>query len=508
MEELLEEKLLRHYKTLRYLISRKWVTTYELSRDLRLSGHTIKKDIGEINDYLFPAKIETSLKLGIRLSYPDHLNTFFIISKIYQQSSNFLVMEEIFLSNYSNLAQLADKLFLSESTLKRRIEQLNKTLKKFDIFIDSYRIDVKGNEKMACWFYFYYLTEKYFIIDSFISADELCFIDELITEFLAAFPTFNTSDRRRFSYRNKMRIMLFITIKRLEKKNTFQFAEKMDTRGFCLSDRMKKQLLLRYGIVIDDTVTFHLFYIFFNYRFAWTTKELTAKAKQCDTISEIQEVLCECLNQIELQEKIIIPNKDAVLLHLYNALSYSWGPAKILYHPSEEFFANLNTYYCSFTNRIKMALDANLAKHKLSFYYDKTTLNRIAFMLITSWRDLGKNLEIAAPTVKAGLFFYTSYEHSQFLLDDIAYHLKSRLDIETIEVSTIAELRDSSKKYDIIITNLSALDLENCPVVSIHPNPTPEDLKAILFAYNAVIKTKADNDSLTVEKTNSIYSLG
>ncbi|BBF75595.1 transcriptional antiterminator [Lacticaseibacillus paracasei] len=92
MEELLESNLLRHFRIVRFLLGREWVTIGELAHTLRIPSRTIRQSIGEINQYINPAKIESSQKFGIRLTYDAQLNSFYIYASIYKQSAHFLIM--------------------------------------------------------------------------------------------------------------------------------------------------------------------------------------------------------------------------------------------------------------------------------------------------------------------------------------------------------------------------------------------------------------------------------
>lgn len=129
MEELLESNLLRHFRIVRFLLGREWVTIGELAHTLRIPSRTIRQSIGEINQYINPAKIESSQKFGIRLTYDAQLNSFYIYASIYKQSAHFLIIENICIHRYATLAVLAEKLFISQSTLKRKIAVINQLWK-------------------------------------------------------------------------------------------------------------------------------------------------------------------------------------------------------------------------------------------------------------------------------------------------------------------------------------------------------------------------------------------
>lgn len=133
---------------------------------------------------------------------------------------------------------------------------------------------------------------------------------------------------------------------------------------------------------------------------------------------------------------------------------------------------------------------------KTDVFVDDATLSQMHFNLITSWENFTHSLEKKSPTVRAGIFFNTSFDHAQYLLNDIHFHLKSRLKLELLEMMTISELRQKCCQYDLIITNLSALTLGDCPIVSIHSNPTKEDFDAILDQYNTIVKNKVNYSSV------------
>ncbi len=152
MEELLESNLLRHFRIVRFLLGREWVTIGELAHTLRIPSRTIRQSIGEINQYINPAKIESSQKFGIRLTYDAQLNSFYIYASIYKQSAHFLIIENICIHRYATLAVLAEKLFISQSTLKRKIAVINQTLKKYGFWIDTKSVDIVGDERKIRFF--------------------------------------------------------------------------------------------------------------------------------------------------------------------------------------------------------------------------------------------------------------------------------------------------------------------------------------------------------------------
>ena len=506
MKKLLENKLLKHYLIISYLLPRKWEKIRDIAKTTGLSEITIRQNISEINQYILPAKINSSQQRGIRLFLPPQQNGFFIFSKLYKQSLRFTLLEEIFINHYPNLTSIADKLFFSTSTLKRKIAELNQLLAPYSLSVDSSQLNIVGDERKICWFFFCFFTEKYGVSDEFMRDDALDLFDEIYREFFSYYPELFVPQRQVYAYRNKFRIMLFICFSRIRKGHLFTSQTKQTVRkDFQLSHQVCSKIYEKYKIAVTPQITYQLFYVFFNQNFAWSIEELRIKSQKNNQINQIRSGRLDLLNTIEQQETLTVENKNDLLLYLYNATTYVWGPATILYNPNEEFFRQLNNYYTSFTQRICIMIKESLTKEPLAIYLDSSVINKYLFMLITSWISLSEQLETIAPKVKTGLFFNTSYEHNLFLKNDLQYHLGFRLDIHSLNHLTLSEVCHSANNYDLLVTDLPSLNLTECEVVSIHSNPTPEDFKNILHSYNRIVNNHWNHDFLKLQKHNSIY---
>ncbi len=509
MKKLLENKLFKHYLIIRCLLPRKWEKIKEVAQATGLTEITIRQNIGEINHYIRPVKINSSQQRGIRLVLPPQQNGFFLFSNLYKQSSRFTLLEEIFVNVHPNLMSLADKLFLSTSTLKRKIAEMNRLLSPYDLSIASNPLDIVGDERKIRWFFFCFFTEKYGVSDAFIDRDTLALFDEIYSEFFSYYSELSIPQRQVYAYRNKFRIMLFICFSRIHKGHLFNNETDQTIRKeFHFSIELSNKIHKKYNIPVTSKIIYQLFYVFFNRRYAWSTEELFEKAHSDNRIDQILSALLDVFNTIEQQEKLVFENKNELLLYLYDATTYIWGPATILYNSNEEFFSQLNNYYTSFTQRIRVIIKDSLTKKPLDIYLDPSVINKYLFMLVTSWSSLPEQLEKIAPKIKTGLFFNTSYEHSLFLKNDIQFHLGFRLDLHSLNKLTLYDMRQSARHYDLLITDLPSLTLPNCEVVSIHSNPTPQDFENILQCYNRIVNNHWSHDLLKIQKHNSIYKGG
>lgn len=491
MEKLLEKNLHRQFRIIYFLLHHHWITIGELSNQLTIPDRTIRQSIGEINEYIQPAKIESSYQRGIHLSYGVELNPLYIYSSIYKQSENFLILEEIFLHDYSCLSVLAENLFISESTLKRKITVINSITQPYGFEIDPRKMDILGDEKKIYFFYYSYLIEKYGVLETLMSKNELMIINGLIDDFFSAYPQLKNPKREVYAYLNKIRTMLFIGLRRIKRGHLLKTSTEVEKYvRFMPSLAVRKKIKSFYQIDCSKKVLYHLFYCFFNPRYAWSIADLNRRAVKNPEVEKIRSALSSWLSAVERTEGLILLQKGPILLDLYNATSYINGSTKVLYDPDEEFLANLNQYYEKFIGRTKQKLAYFLTRQPLKMYLDDSVIDSLLFMLITSWDHLQKQLERKAPRVKAGVFFNSSWEHNRFVLDDLSYHLKSRLDLQLVFASTIKDLYSVCSGYDLLITNLSTFELPGFPIVSIHSNPTVEDFDKIISVYDAIIDRK------------------
>ncbi len=67
--------------------------------------------------------------------------------------------------------------------------------------------------------------------------------------------------------------------------------------------------------------------------------DLKQKCSLNPKINHLRVAIENTLNSIIEKENLILSNKEELMLYLYNATTYIWGPAKILYNPNEEFLS-------------------------------------------------------------------------------------------------------------------------------------------------------------------------
>ncbi|KOR76009.1 helix-turn-helix domain-containing protein [Paenibacillus solani] len=143
----------------------RWFTLAEIEEQLSVSDKTIRKIIDETQQELPPSiTIEISRGKGVILHY-EKRNVAFgeVISSMYRQRTFYQLLDLLFLEGGRyGLEELADKLYMSSSSLKKLIIRLNShELKQYHLRITYSMPEVKGSEINIRYFYWKLYYDAY-----------------------------------------------------------------------------------------------------------------------------------------------------------------------------------------------------------------------------------------------------------------------------------------------------------------------------------------------------------
>ncbi|WP_106769674.1 helix-turn-helix domain-containing protein [Paenibacillus faecalis] len=143
----------------------RWFTLAEIEEQIGVSDKTIRKLIDETKKELPPSiKIEISRGKGVLLQYERrNIAIGEVISAMFRQKTFFQLFDLLFAEGgrYS-LEELADKLFMSSSSLKKFIIRLNNSgLKHYNLRLTYAAPDLKGKEVNIRYFYWRLYYDAY-----------------------------------------------------------------------------------------------------------------------------------------------------------------------------------------------------------------------------------------------------------------------------------------------------------------------------------------------------------
>lgn len=204
----------------------RWFTLAEIEKKLGISDKTIRKMVEEISKHLPPAiAIEVSRGKGVLLQRDGRSQTVNeVISKMVRQTVFYRLMNLLFThtGRYS-AEELAEAMFMSSSSLKKLISQLNNNdLKPYHIRITYSSPAIKGNEINIRYFYWKLYCDAYeFTGWPFETVDQTS-INQLITNIENEMNiVFFINSKRRLSF------LTAIVLERVMKGNDIEITEKI-----------------------------------------------------------------------------------------------------------------------------------------------------------------------------------------------------------------------------------------------------------------------------------------
>ncbi|WP_234969415.1 helix-turn-helix domain-containing protein [Bacillus massilinigeriensis] len=211
----------KEFKLARQLLTlldseQRWFTLAEVEKSLGISDKTIRKMVEEINKQL-PATmtIEVSRGKGIFLQRDGRSKTVSeVISSMFRQTVFYRLMNLLFVNgNHFSLEELAEAMYMSASSLKKLIVQLNNNdLKPYKLSITYSTPMIKGNEIHVRYFYWKLYGDAYEFTGWPFTNINFDFINQLIT---------NIEDEKNIVYfinsKRKLTFLVAIVLERVMK---------------------------------------------------------------------------------------------------------------------------------------------------------------------------------------------------------------------------------------------------------------------------------------------------
>lgn len=205
-----------------------------------------------------PLHITTHNFDGIFLDIPQNYTVEYLYETILSNSTEFKIIETVFFDKTHTVDSLAEKLYLSTSTVRRLIKRINEALVSEDFSISLTPLKIVGNETNICNFIIYYISEKYTGRKKPFSRIQLNVLDKM---FISA--TKSNGHTVNFPQIEKLRIWIMVIIIRLQNGNHTDvytpFSEDVDLSA--LENPLFKNLFkLTFKVELTDEVIFRLFY--------------------------------------------------------------------------------------------------------------------------------------------------------------------------------------------------------------------------------------------------------
>lgn len=473
MTNLLSINQNRQLQLLEYLNKSKMASQKTILTELNYNKQTLITDINTINGVIAPLSIQNFSHQGIQLTIPPNYNFDYIYSCYLSISNEYALIEILFFDETHSLSSLSDKLYLSISTLRRLILKVNDTLQESDISISSQPLSLIGNEQKIYRFMISYLFERYSPTDPFFSSPPIECIEQII-HIMAE----KNKVPLNYPDLNRAKIWIFTILTRL-KNGHFPtkpqvIPPNIDT-SITNNSSITNSFTAHFKLPLTNDILAYMFQFFLIKDYAFNFQMLQLLASQNRSINNKLNIIDHTLSLLSDKFYLPLENKETMIFELYNTTLLTGDNSFILNNRNKIFVDSITRYNKPFLRILNREL-ANLYTQK---QMTESEMYALAYCLTTHWPQLSLKLQSIQKKIRVGLFFYTDSEHTDYIKDELTYYFRDKLQIEPMEELSLLDFKRHAPTYDIIITNIYALEVEDVEILSFPFTPSIREYKLI-----------------------------
>lgn len=486
MESLLRKNERRRLQIAEILYEKNdWMTLTELAKALGSSVRSIKYDLDVFKENFDDFTIQTS-NHGVRIHFHRNKSLRTLYSNILRHSIPFTLLEIIFADETYSTNDLAERLYISPSTLYRMIDHINESLNKYGIRVDTNPCRIVGNEDHIRLFFYQYFYEKYIYLD-WSEFEENEFIDNLLhfaityTNYQIDFALYGVlkviATINYIRYKNKHRIKINsakINLERiLPSYRTIQFS----------NDYFEKNL----GRKIDYQLITQLFKPFVEEGYSINYESLMEKTTDNPQMAKEVAYLDSFLEELAYDRQLPLPNKEEMILGIQNARHMENSDPRmgyILYDRNRLFAADIQHNFPKFYKRLCEGLEKYRALCSLPATEDG--LNYLIYITYSYWQSLTINLRRKHQKIKVLVISNRHTAHSHMLSDFISYEFSRQLEIDVyLDVFLTRDILENLE-HDFVIANFPLPRLTSKSTLLIESIPGAHDLSKIQEEINRI----------------------
>lgn len=454
-----------------------WLTVEQIATTINCSIRIVSSDIQVINAEFSPFEISVSIKRGVLLTWPENYSIDYIYTVILKNSPEFRFLELILYDESQRLEDLEVTLFISDSSIKRMVRRLNELLADSQMTITGPPYKIIGNERKIRFFYYYFMLERYQPGLPPSEQKKMETIDQLIktsSKFLNLSENYpDIKLTRAFFYVWSLR---FQNGHRIQKKELpiilMTLKEKLLTEHQLL-DAFQSN----FGYPLSENFITEFLSRFIGEGFALNLDHLTEILAQDIYARKRMDQLDIFLENLSATLGINLDNRDLIRYELFNLQRIGVAKAFILYDVKKHFAQMAGKEYPLFVSLLKQELTT--LKLDEAFTWNEAIFNEFLYTLVINWPKLNLLLEQSFKKISVGIFCDYDLEYSHFLKELITFHFGRTLTVNILQALDEQEAVKESASYDVIVTNISALDFHEANVICMTPIPTPHNWRVL-----------------------------
>ena len=451
-----------------------------LTESLGVSDRIIRDDLHNLKqlNHIFDIQLLPEL---VKLRF--HKNTGYESITRYFMDNNlsFKIIEALFFHENIDIDELAEELYISTSTLYRRFQSIENSIKKqYNILIQTNPCRFIGEEKDIRTFFFTFFTEKYGIFewpfDSILSLDDAV---KLVSDVLKILDLHYD-----YPLLRHIRYVATIGLHRYKQGRLLNFDQtdlKKDIVDLTLKELDIQYYNEAFSIEVNEAFLNEMFAPFLQTNVFFNQDELYdgIESNEVGTVSYFK--LLKICNKLSKKYNIPLSNRDELITSVHS--TFFLGDSEPYMHhlinnkkvrfmnrfqmDFPKFYQDLNTLMSEFLN--------DMGKTR-----DQPMLDHMMYTFIIYWENLTKLLKATDDKVSVYIISSTDEYHAKMLKDLIEFEFSNHVNI-TIgkNIEDIGNIFPSGL-YDMVVTNFPYTKESEVPVICIDDFPSKYDMLVIL----------------------------
>lgn len=473
MRDLLSINQKRQLHLLEYLSNTKLIPQKVLLKELAYNKKTLLSDIIAINAVISPLFIQNQPYQGISLSIPANYNFDYIYSRYLSENIEFAILESIFFDETYSLSTLAEYFYISSSTLRRILSNINKNLSTFSIEISLQPLALIGDEEQIYLFMTNLLYEKYAPPNLPFNSLQIECLEQLILTVSS-----KTWVSLTFSDFNRIKIWLLIIIIRIKNghypKVYKQLSEQIES-SVLTNSVLTSSFYSNFQIPLTKQNLAYMFQFLMIQDYATDLSSLSLLSTTHASVKYKLDIIEQTLEKIANEYNLAIKNKQQVILKIYNKSLVVQAETFILNNRNKHFVDAITAHNSTFLTILTEEFDKLYPQRSMKEY----EMYALAYCLTTNWPQLSLKLQSSQKKLQAGLFFYTDVAHAHFIKEELSAHFNTKLQFTIMTELSLSDFKKNASNFDIVITNIYGLEIENVHVVCFPNVPSIKEYKIL-----------------------------
>jgi|GEM_PF-5532912 len=475
MKTLLSKNDFLELSIIEYLLHNPRTDYLLLSDILQTDVRTIKSSIQKINSKINPISI-TFDEHHLKINIPRNYSIRYIYATILQNSLEFKIIEFCFFAKEISFIHLENAFFVSNSTLRRKIKKINCVLSNDNIAIDLKSLRLVGDPHAIQNFIIHYIYDAYPSEQSLKDKRGYALIKKAITLYSQAqHIDINELDLHKASVTVWVHFYFQKYIATISDDSTKPILDVM------LNHQIKKLFSIQSDVFNFFTTLKNL-----QKKMVFTTHNQLLNTLQYDTDLQLAYNNFEIIiTNIATTFSINAPsNLEKLLVDLCTVYNLNYGKPFVLYDKYGLFVKEMANNHAELTTFLITQFNHYFVDIK------DYTVNSLSYILITHWHELLNFIEQNKAKISIGLIYDTDIEHIAMLKNDIAVHLQQHCTITEESVNYFDFPKRLATKYDLIITNIPGITIDNTNILCLPMYPQVSDWLALGMIYQEITQRK------------------